>query len=160
MIDKKGRLFGFINIIDLGVLIAILAIIVVGVKRMDGPQVSATINKKGIVTYEISDIRDITVDSIHVGDPVYHYDKNVYIGEIIKKDVSPYTEETEWEGQWIKSEVPDKYVVVIEVEADVEENDQYYTVGGEQTRVGIQYRMKNKSFASFGTCLGVEIVEE
>lgn len=160
MIDKKGKLFGLINIIDLAVLLALIAIVAVGLKRMEGPQVSATINKKGIVTYEISDVRQVTVDNIQEGDPLYHYDKNVYIGDILTKEVRPYTEEVEYEGQWINAEVPGKFSVIIEVDAEVQENDQFYTVGGEQTRVGIPYRMKNKSFAAFGTCFGVEIVEE
>ena len=159
MIDKKGRIFGFINIIDLAVLLIIVAIIVVGINRMDGPQISATETKKGIVTYEISDIRDLTVDRIHVGDPIYHYDKSTYIGEIIEVDVEDYYDVIEGQGEWINAPVPDKYRATVTVKADIEENDQFFTVGAEQTRVGIQYRLKNKNFSSFGTCINIEIVE-
>lgn len=159
IIDKKGKLFGIINIIDLFILIVLGSIIVFGVSRMRGPQVVSSGTKEGIIRYEISDVRDITVENIKVGEPIYHYDKGTYIGEIARMDVRPLKEKLDYEGEWINAVVPERYIVTIDVKADINENDQYYTAGGEQTRVGIQYRIKNKSFASFGVCIGVEITE-
>lgn len=159
LIDNKGRLFGIINVIDLLVLLIILALGFFGVSRMGKGMVATTTIKEGIVTYEITDIRQMTVDQIQVGDPIYHYDKGTYIGEIVNVEIEPFKERIDHEGKWIEAEVPRKFVALVDVKANLEETDQYYSAGGEQTRVGIQFRLKNKKFASFGTVLDIEIIE-
>lgn len=159
LIDGKGRLFGIINIIDLLVLLAVLALAVFGVSRMGKGIVTTSATKEGIVTYEISDIRQVTVDQIQLGDPVYHYDKGTYIGEIVDVNIEPFKERVDYNGRWIEAEVPRKFLAQIKVKANLEETDQYYTAGGEQTRVGIQFRLKNKKFASFGVVTNMEITE-
>lgn len=157
VIDNKGRLFGIINVIDLAVILIFAAILIFGVSRMSKNTVTSRETKTAVVTYEISDVREITVNSINVGDPIYHYDKGTYIGTIVSKDVQNYKDVTENNGEWVNADVPGKYSVTIEVEAQIEETDQFYLVGGEQTRVGNQFRLKNKNFTSFGTCFGVSI---
>ncbi len=157
VIDNKGRLFGIINVIDLAVILIFAAILIFGVSRMSKNTVSSRETKTAVVTYEISDVREVTVNNINVGDPIYHYDKGTYIGDIVSKDVQNYKNTTDSGGVWYNSEVPGKYTVIIEVEAQIEETDQFYLVGGEQTRVGNQFRMKNKNFTSFGTCYGVNV---
>ncbi|MDO5725496.1 MAG: DUF4330 domain-containing protein [Tissierellia bacterium] len=160
IIDKKGKLFGVINIIDLLVLILLLFAIVGGAKRlMSKPQLSEGV-KKAVVTYEVSEIRTVSVENIVVGEKIYHYDKGAYIGEIVDKKVEPYKEKIEKpDGTWGFEEVPEKYNVIIKIEGDIKESPEFYSFGGEQTRVGIQYRMKTKRAAFFGTCLGIDIKE-
>lgn len=159
IVDNKGRLFGIINIIDLLVLLAVVALVVIGVSRMGKGIVTTSMTKEGIVTYEISDIRQVTVDNIIVGDPVYHYDKGTYIGEIVDVRIEPLKEKVDHNGRWIEAEVPRRFVALVDVKANLEETDQYYVAGGEQTRVGIQFRLKNKNFASFGVVMGIEVAE-
>ena len=157
IIDKKGKLFGKINIIDLLVLIIVVGLIAFGAKRMGSGKVSQSETKEALVTYEIAEIRQLSVDQIKVGDPLYHYDKGTYIGTIESVDVEPYRDVLEYNGRWVEAEVPKKFVANIVVKANIEETDQYYLVGGEQTRVGIQFRLKNKNFAAFGTVLDVKV---
>ncbi len=159
IIDGKGRLFGIINIIDLLVILALVVLIAFGFSRMGKGIVSTTATKEGIITYEIADIRQATVDQIQVGDPVYHYDKGTYIGEIVDVKIEPFKERIDYNGRWLESEVPRKFVALVDVKANLEETDQYFLAGGEQTRVGIQFRLKNKKFASFGVVLDLEIAE-
>lgn len=159
IVDNKGRLFGIINIIDLLVLLAVVALVVIGVSRMGKGIVTTSTTKEGIVTYEISDIRQVTVDNIIVGDPIYHYDKGTYIGEIVDVRIEPLKEKVDHNGRWIEAEVPRRFVALVDVKANLEETDQYYVAGGEQTRVGIQFRLKNKNFASFGVVMGIEVAE-
>lgn len=159
IIDEKGKLFGLINIIDLLVLLAIVAIIVVGASRMSGPQVTSRQTQSGEVVYEIANIRQVAVDSINEGDNLYHYDKGDLIGEIVDKRVEPYEEMLEHEGIWHSVEMPDRYSVYITVRGQIEETQDYYDIGNMQTRVGGQYRLKNKNFTAFGTCFGVSVDE-
>lgn len=157
IIDNKGRLFGLINILDLAVLIIVLGILVFGFSRVNKNTVAKKETKTAEITYEIKKVRQVTVDAINVGDPIYHYDKGTYIGKIISKDVKPFSEEVEYEGKYVMAEVPERYVVTIVVQADIEETDQYYLAGGEQSRVGAEFRLKNKEFASWGTIMNIEV---
>lgn len=159
IIDKKGRLFGKINIIDLLVLIIVVGLIAFGAKRMGSGKVSQSETKEALVTYEISEIRQLSVDQIVVGDPLYQYDKGTYIGTIEKVDVEPFRERIDYNGRWVEADVPRKFIAKVTVKANIEETDQYYLVGGEQTRVGVQFRLKNKNFAAFGTVIDVELVD-
>lgn len=157
LIDKKGKLFGLINIIDLAVLLIFLVLIVGGYKRMKTKPIVTSETTEAIITYEVSEVRQPTVDSVIIGEPLYHYDKGTYIGEIVDMEVKPYTDALEYEGKWINAEVPGKYTIDIKVKADVNNNQDVIVVGGEQTRVGIQYRVKNKQVAFFGTVLDIDL---
>lgn len=159
IINEKGKLFGIINIIDLLVILIIALLVVGGVKRVKTSRpdmVSET--KKATVTIEVSEVRKPTVDGLVVGDPIYHYDKGNYFGKIVDVKVEPYREPVEsGDGKWINAEVPDKYVATLTVEADAVETPDVIIIGGEQTRIGHQFRLKNKKVAVFGTILGVEV---
>lgn len=158
IIDEKGKLFGIINIIDLGVILIIALLIGGGAQRMKKNPGIAAETKKALITIEVSDIRTPTVDGIVVGDPLYHYDKGGLIGEIIDKKVENYKEPVEsGDGRWISADVPDKYAVTMVVEADVKENPDVVIAGGEQIRIGTQFKLKNRNIAVMGTILGVEV---
>ncbi len=157
IIDEKGKLFGLINIIDLIVLLLIVIIVVGGAKRFGNKPVLTTEETPAKITFEVRNVRDITVDQIQVGDPIYFYDRGGYIGTISDKEVKPYTEEVEYEGTWVNAEMPGKYFVYFTIDAQVRDSEDVVVAGGEQVRVGVEMRMKNKKVAFFGTCIGVEL---
>ena len=158
IIDKKGRLFGLINIVDLLIIILLLALVAVGVKRFGNKAaVGEATTKKGVITAEIKDVRDVTAKNVKVGDPIYDYDKGTLIGKILTAEVEPYKDETEYQGKFFNAEVPGKYRVIMTIDADVKETQDFYQVGTEQIRVGAEMRIKNKSISSFMTILGIEV---
>lgn len=158
IIDKKGRLFGLINIVDLLIIILLLALVAVGVKRFGNKAaVGEATTKKGVITAEIKDVRDVTAKNVKVGDPIYDYDKGTLIGKILTAEVEPYKDETEYQGKFYNSEVPGKYRVIMTIDADIKETQDFYQVGTEQIRIGAEMRIKNKSITSFMTILGIEV---
>lgn len=158
IIDKKGRLFGLINIVDLLIIVLLLALVAVGVKRFGNKgAVGEATTKKGVITAEIKDVRDVTAKNVKVGDPIYDYDKGTLIGKILTAEVEPYKDKTEYQGKFFNSEVPGKYRVIMTIDADVKETQDFYQVGTEQIRVGAEMRIKNKSISSFMTILGIEV---
>ncbi len=160
IIDKKGKLFGIINIIDFAVILIIALLVVGGVSRMRKSPEAQAESKKALITVEVSDVRMPTVDGVVVGDPIYHYDRGTKLGDIIDKKVDTYKEPIESpEGKWINAEVPDKYVVTMTVEANVNENPDVIIAGGEHIRIGSQFKLKNRNIAVLGTILGVEIID-
>ena len=158
IIDKKGRLFGLINIIDLLVIVLLIALVAGGAKRFGnkGP-VGEVTTKKGVITAEVKDVRDVTANNIKVGDPIYDYDKGTYLGKIASAEVEPYKDTTEYQGKFYNSEVPGKYRVTMTIDADVKDTQDFYQVGTEQVRIGAEMRIKNKRIATFMTILGVEV---
>lgn len=157
IIDEKGKLFGFINVIDLLVIVVLAMVVVVGAKRLSSRPTVSDSSTKGTITYEVQDVRDVTVENIVVGDPIYHYDKGTYIGKIVDVKVEPFKDFLDYEGEWVYAEREDRYVVTMQVEADIKESAEFYTAGGEQTRVGAQQRLKNKRAAYFGICVGIDV---
>lgn len=158
IIDKKGRLFGLINIVDLLVIILILALALVGVKRFGSKgAVGEVTTKKGVITAEIKDVRDVTANNVKVGDPIYDYDKGTYLGKIATAEVEPYKDKTEYQGKFYNAEVPGKYRVIMTIDADIKDTQDFYQVGTEQIRIGAEMRIKNKNITSFMTVLGVEV---
>ena len=158
IIDKRGRLFGLINIVDLLVIILLLALVAVGVKRFGNKAaVGEATTKKGVITAEIKNVRDVTAKNVKVGDPLYDYDRGTLIGKILTADVEPYKDETEYQGKFYNAEVPGKYRVIVTLDADVKETQDFYQVGTEQIRIGAEMRIKNKSITSFMTILGIEV---
>lgn len=158
IIDKRGRLFGLINIVDLLIIILLLALVAVGVKRFGNKAaVGEATTKKGVITAEIKDVRDVTAKNVKVGDPIYDYDKGTLIGKILTAEVEPYKDKTEYQGKFFNSEVPGKYRVIMTIDADVKETQDFYQVGTEQIRIGAEMRIKNKSITSFMTILGIEV---
>lgn len=157
LIDKKGKIFGLINIIDLATVLVLGLLIFGGVKRLKSQPLLVDEVTEAFIIYQVEDVRMATVENIVKGDPLYHYDKGGYIGEIEEVEYKPYTEPLESNGEWISSPIPEKYVVNIKVKSDVKNNPDVILVGGEQTRVGTQYRMKNKRIAFFGTAMDIEV---
>ncbi|WP_069648884.1 DUF4330 domain-containing protein [Caloranaerobacter ferrireducens] len=158
IIDSKGRIFGLINIIDLAVLL-IFALLVVGggYKFFKSKPNMIVEGQKVLVKLEISNVRKPTVDGIEEGALLYHYDRGQVFGKIVEKKVENYKEAvTTSDGRIVMADVPGKYVVNLVVEADAVITDQVIIVGGEHTRIGTQFRLKNKNIAVFATVLGVE----
>lgn len=156
IINEKGKLFGIINVIDLSVLLIIGLILVGGISRMKSKPIIASETTEGTLTFEVMNIRMVSVENIVIGDPIYHYDKGTYIGEIVEVSHKPYKEPVELNGEWIDAEVPDKYVATLKVKSQIKDSPDVVIAGGEQVRVGAQFRLKNKKATFFGTVLGVE----
>lgn len=158
IINEKGKLFGIVNIIDLIVILLIGLLIIGGILRMRQRPTSTTEAKKAEITVEVPDVRTPSVEGLVIGDPVYHYDKGELLGTIVDKKVEPYKEPVEsGDGKWVLAEIPEKYVVTLTVEANVRENSDVVIAGGEQIRIGTQFRLKNRNVAVMGTILGVEV---
>lgn len=161
LINKEGKLFGIINVIDLAVIALIAVVAVGGLTRLKkvAPQVISE-GQKAMVTLEISDVRQPTVDGVEVGDELYHYDKEQYFGKIVSKEVSNYEEAVPTsDGKMVLAEVPGKYKILLSIESTVVNSKDFLSIGGEQVRVGTQYRIKNKKVSTFGTVFKVDIEE-
>lgn len=155
MIDKKGKLFGKINIIDLLFLLILIVAVVGGISRFKDSAISVESTSKGKMTLLIDEVRAPSVENITEGQDLYSYDKGIFMGKIVGKTVRPYEEAVEYKGQWVNAPVPEKYSIYVDVNVDIKESDKSYVVGSEEIRVGNEYRVKTKTSAFTGVCVGI-----
>ena len=97
------------------------------------------------------------MENIKEGDPIYHYDKGGYIGDIGEVTYAPYMEPVEVDGKLVNMEVPEKYVATFKVNAQVKDNPDVIVAGDEQVRIGVEFRVKNKKIAFFARVMGIEV---
>lgn len=155
MIDKKGKIFGKINVIDCLFLLILIVAIVGGISRFKDSSITVESTSKGKMTLLVDNVRTPSVENITEGQDLYSYDKGVFMGKIVGKTARPYEDAVEYEGQWVNAPVPDKYSVYLDVDVDIKESDKSYVVGGEEVRVGNEYRVKSKTSAFTGICVGI-----
>lgn len=161
IIDRKGKIFGLVNIIDLAVILILGLVIVGGVYRFkkSAPQIVVQ-DQKALVKIEVEEIRQPSVDGLKVGDDLYHYDKGQYFGKIVDMEVENFKEAVSTsDGRIVLADVPGKYNAILYVEANAVNTTNTIEVGGEQIRIGSQYRLKNKRVAVFATVFNVDLVE-
>ncbi len=156
IINEKGKLFGVINIIDFIVIIILVLLIGGGVKRAKGkPEVVGEAGK-ALITIEISNVRKPIVDGFDIGQNLYFREKDSLIGEIVDIEIKPHTKNIMSGGKWYSKEVPDKYVATLIIEADVMETSDVIIVGGEEIRIGVEYKIQGKKTTATGTVLGID----
>lgn len=154
--DKNGRIFGKINIIDLSaVLVVILAIIGISVRFTS--IAAENVKEKTQFSYviEIDDIRFFSVAALQKMGLATDKQGNI-IGEITDVKYDKKIVQTVLEnGETVKSAVPERYTVRINLEAEGKETDSGYFVGeNTELSVGSSITMYTK----YANCSG-KIVE-
>lgn len=127
MLDNKGRLFGKVSIVDL-LVVVIIAVMLVGAftayQKIHSKSI-LTENKSLVqnntldtleVTMRLKEVRQVSMDAIHVGDEVYMKDTGKYLGEIIRVSSEPAKRLIyDLEGKAINAEVPERLDVILQV---------------------------------------------
>lgn len=142
ILDKKGKLFGKINIIDLFVILVII-VGIVGIfftkVELDNEKLLSDESKMLIqssaekdkleIKLKAKEVRDVTRDSIIVGDDVYLVANDKILGTVSRVESEPAMRDVvSDDGTVYTAAVPDRYDVTIVVEADGKKKDEgYYT---------------------------------
>lgn len=130
--DKNGKLFGKLSIIDLLVLVVLVGAIIGGVYRFTSS--AASVGTDGDLlnyTLKINGVRDFTFDYYEEGLPCYDKKTSQYIGSIKSVRQEPFYEETELaDGTIIKAEQPGIIVVYVDLETEYTESESAYYAGG------------------------------
>ena len=143
MIDKNGKLFGKINIIDLLIILIVIAALILVATKMftpaeKGERVEST---KVTLTYVAVDALIGAGEAINVGDPVYEDTTNIELGTVTSVQYEEaYQYQAGPDGEVIKVPVVGREYVTVttEVEASVTDdgvfvNGRLYPVGATRT---------------------------
>jgi len=137
--DKNGKIFGKVSVIDVFVLLIILVIIGGTVYRFTAP--AAAIDRGEYIieyTLMIDGVRDFTLEYYHIGLDVFDRMRNQHIGRIVGVRSEPqYGLGIGVDGAVVRAPRPGVMVVFVDVEANgrVTENA-FFAEGTYEVRVG------------------------
>lgn len=158
LIDKNGKLFGKINIIDLLVILLIIGA-GVGFGMRFFSSAAEDVRSKTKLTYvvEIGGLRIYSIDALQKKGVVLNSKTKDVIGEIT--DVSAEVAKTQVskaDGTIDFAENPDKYTVKITISADGRETDRSYFVGENmEVSVGASVGLSTKYISTSGKIVSV-----
>lgn len=159
LIDKKGKIFGLINYVDLIVIlcIALVAAKFLVVDKVHEDIVVVNSNQEVNFVIEINGIRDISVNSVNVGD-VFKDDKTkAALGEVIEKEVTKAKmATTNSQGEVIYAEIPDRYVMHLRMKGKGTINDSEIKVGGTVLQIGKLLTIDSKVNKFEGVVIGLD----
>ena len=175
IMDKKGKLFGKVSIVD----IIVLLIVIVGIiglffikssldskKYMsDGSgmlvNTSAEYDKMTI-KLKAENVRDITRDAIVIGDEVYVATEDVLLGKITEVYSKPATKTVDAnDGTAYMAEVPERYDVTMVVEGYGRKlTDGYYVDSNTRLYFGKSIEVKTTTIQTTPTVTEIIITEE
>lgn len=141
IVNEKGKLFGLVNVIDL-LIVCVLVIGLVGVLKYK--DIGNIVNKlssdeggKIYITYSINGVKNVSVDGVSIGDTFFDEDSRQIIGPVVEKSAtSSQISTTDSDGNFIYSEIPDRYDLLIKVEANGTWNDLEINVNNDDIHIG------------------------
>ncbi len=143
MIDKNGKIFGKINIIDLLIILVIIAAVVFFATKASTPAEEAASVESSTVRVQFFTSRAPigTSDAIEIGAPAFEDTTDVDFGKVISVESAPaYTYTVDSEGNQVKIEVAyyEELFVTVELEGNLTEkglyvDDRLYGVGSSFT---------------------------
>ena len=139
MLDNKGRLWGKVSLIDIGIVLAVLVIAIGFGWREAAPRIEQVINptETFYITIESNRLRGVNVDAIGLGDLMFRLHSHQPMGRVIDIDVSPAMEVIRRsDGTAARVEMEERYRVVILLEAVGSYNDGYFVNGNDHIAPG------------------------
>ncbi|WP_373000267.1 DUF4330 domain-containing protein, partial [Lutispora sp.] len=138
IIDKRGRLFGLVNIIDLFITVILIALIGFGAYKIFKVNPTVAVDTEKItMVYMFQEVRDVTYNAIEEGEIAKDYDKNSVYGKIVKKEAVPATRLVNTDdGRVVEAEVPERFDVKIYIEGNAVISNTGVYMGNQEIRIG------------------------
>lgn len=154
IIDGKGRLFGRVNLLDLVVVLAVLAVAGrFGYQKWEGSKVAPTGEDRPVeVDMRFSPVSTPTTEWVRVGDSIYDSKSNAHLGKVVAVRSEPAVVITTGEdGRTLenKSTTHVSFFVTVAGPARVSPNG--VTMGGLEMKIGRINYVKTAYWAGYGT---------
>ncbi len=174
IIDKKGKLFGKVSIIDIlvvvVVIIGIAGVLMTKAKLDEGKILSnesnmliktSKVNDKMEIKLELKEVRDVTRDSIVVGDEVFMVSTDKVLGVVTSVHSKPAIRTVKGDaGEVYEAEVPERFDVTIVVETEgKKDNDGYYTNSNIRVLYGKDIEIKTSTVQTTPTVTDIILTE-
>lgn len=155
ILDKKGKFFGKISIVDIAIIVvAILAVVVVA-SKVAQPIRSGSSEKGDTIHYtvQVKKIRDASFNAVHKGDNLYDKETGAYVGKITAKEKAPATDLVQkTDGSYVTAEIPERYDMTITIEVNGRKTDAgFYMDGKKELLKNADIDFTNENIAFSGT---------
>lgn len=129
--NKNGKLFGKISIIDIIVVVCIVVLAFGLYAKFTSSSDAVTSSEKANIefVYKVKSVRDYTVDGFRKGGPLYDSDTKEYMGEVVGVTTEPARMQVSLvDGTYTDLEIPNKYDAYVTVRVSGKYNSLgYYT---------------------------------
>lgn len=163
MINKEGKLFGKISIIDIFVILAIVvAVFGVYLRFFVGNEKVETASSHIEYKMKVQEVRIGTVKALeNYKSPIYDSTTKEYLGDIVAVEYTEAKKGVEMaNGQMREGTVPERYDVVVTVRVDGNINSSgYYTSTNQALAAGSSYVFNSKAAKTTGRILEIYEVE-
>lgn len=159
IIDKNGKLFGKINIIDLAVILAVIVVAVgVIVRFTGGAGKIVTEGTKIEYTVRVQGVRQYTVDALQKKGIITNKKYTAVVGEIKDVVVTPAKQRAVTaNGQLVQAELPERYDCLVTIECDGKESSSgYFNSNNDELSTGRDYEIYSKYVSTNGLITGVK----
>lgn len=153
---KKLKIFDIVLILFILAAVSVVGIKVFGMGTDD--VITAVETRPAQVTIRIENVRTYTASHLTVGEAVLSDETNSPIGVIDKIEILPYEEVVETsDGQLIRATVPDKYTVMLTLDAQLSERETgYFAEGITEIKVNSATKIYTKKVITSGRIEGIE----
>ncbi|MDD6213729.1 MAG: DUF4330 domain-containing protein [Firmicutes bacterium] len=162
ILNKDGKMFGKINIIDICViLIIVVGIFGFGMRFVSKAAKTARKTTKFEYVIEISDVRNYTVKALEKKGIVSDLKGKSNVGEITDVQSRPMkVQAAAADGRAVVAEEPDKYVATVTIEAEGHESDSGYFVGNDvELSVGTTLSLTTKYANTTGKVKSIKVIK-
>lgn len=165
IINKQGKLFGKISVIDILAIIAVLVLIAgIYTKFIKNDNTNVDVStSSSVFEYDItvSRVRIGTVEALKAGGPVTDVSTKEEMGEIVAVSERPaYNSDTMSDGSYRYAEVPDRYDVTVTVQVNGKISaDGFYTRQNKQITTGSSYTFSSKLAQTSGIVSAVREID-
>ena len=161
-INKEGKLFGKISVIDIFViLVIIVAAFGVYTRFIAGNETVETNYSKIEYQMKVKKVREASVKALEKGGSIQDSITKEYMGEIVSVEAVPCMEEQKMaDGTFVMSEVPERFDVYITLNVDGSSNKAgYYTKDNKNLCVGSSLIVSSKFAETTGEIISIGEIE-
>lgn len=154
IMDKSGKLFGKLNIIDLAVILAVIAVIAgITLRFMGGTSRLVTENTQIEYTVRVKNVRSYTVDALQQKGVVTNKKYTAETGQITNVEVLPATHRSVTaEGKVIEASMPERYDCIVTITANGKETSSgYFDSDNNEISTGREQEINSKYVHTTGT---------
>lgn len=166
IINEKGKLFGVINIVDLLVLVAAIAIVAGVGYKLFAPKIAETVNPEVTLTATIR-VRGATPFLVEEVERNSQIGKQMVSGNeflnatITDMRVEDYVQQvTTADGRIVNATDPSKKDVVYTIQTKVRKGTASPKIGTQEIRAGRTFTLKTDDFETIGNIDMVDIADE
>ena len=161
-INKEGKLFGKISIIDIFVvLVIVVAAFGVYSRFIAGNETVETNMSKIQYEMKVKKVREASVTALEKGGALYDSITKEYMGEIVSVEAVPCMEDQQMsDGTIVMSEIPERFDVYITLNVDGSSNKAgYYTKDNKNLCVGSSLIISTKFAETTGEIISISEID-